>query len=223
MRVLTCLAASLLTACATRPAPVTVEAPLRAAPPPVVAATGSLWNQEPASLFGNRRARAIGDILTVIVEIDDEAELDNEVDRSRQVSETFSLRSLFGAEQALADALPNGAGLDPAIDYERSRDFSGTGSVRREDRITLRLAARVTDLLPNGDMLISGEQIVRVNHDERILRAEGIIRPEDISRANTIAHDKIAEARIGYVGRGAIDRTLRPGWGERVVDIITPF
>ncbi|MEM6649160.1 MAG: flagellar basal body L-ring protein FlgH [Pseudomonadota bacterium] len=190
---------------------------------PHQAATASLWNQAPESLFGNRRARSVGDILTVIVEINEEAEIDNEVDRSRSTSEVFSVRSLFGGSEYAANVLPGGATLEPGVDFNRDRSFSGNGSIRREDRITLRLAAKVVDKLPNGYLVIEGEQSVRVNHDERILRAAGTVRPEDISRSNTIAHDRIADAQIGYVGRGAIDRTIKPRKGNRLLDIIIPF
>ena len=187
--------------------------------PPMQAAlihptTGSLWNQAPESLFGNRRARHIGDILTVIVEIDEEAEIDNQIDRNQSNSEIFRVGALFGAPGYAANVLPGGATLDPGVDFNRDRSFSGGGSLKREDRVTLRLAARVTDMLPNGYLVISGEQSVRVNHEERILRAEGVIRPEDISRSNTIQHDRIANAKIGYVGRGALDRAVKPRFGN---------
>lgn len=186
-------------------------------------AAGSLWNQDPESLFGNRRARVVGDILTVIVEIDEEAELENEVDRTRTTAETFSMRNLLGGARYAENVLPAGATLDPGVDFDRSRTFSGAGTVRRQDRITLRLAARVVDTLPNGDLVIDGHQEVRVNHDTRVLRASGVVRPEDISRTNTIPHDRIADAQIGYVGRGALNRNVKPRAGNRLLDIIIPF
>lgn len=194
-----------------------------ATPTDPLPATGSLWNQEPASLFGNRRARNIGDVLTVIVEINEEAEIGNEVDRIRNTSEVFAVRSLFGLPDAADTVLPEGANLAPAVDFERDRSFQGRGNIRREDRITLRLAARVESTLPNGDLVIEGIQKVRVNHEERILRASGIVRPEDISRSNTITHDKIAEAHIDYVGKGEISRTVKPRIGNRALDWIIPF
>ena len=185
------------------------------------AATASLWNQHPQSLFGNRRARAVGDILTVIVEIDEEAEIGNEVQRARSGSQSFSVDGLFGLPQEVS--LPGGAPWSPAVDLSRQQQQQGGGTLRREDRVTLRLAARVVDRLPNGDLVIEGRQSVQVNYEERVLRAAGIVRPEDISRSNTVTHDKIAEAEIAYVGRGAIDRAVRPRIGDRILDVIIPF
>ncbi|MEM9422605.1 MAG: flagellar basal body L-ring protein FlgH, partial [Pseudomonadota bacterium] len=185
--------------------------------------SASLWNQAPESLFGNRRARAIGDILTVVVEIDEEAEIDNSVDKSRSNQDNFSVRALFGAPSWAQNTLPGGATLDPGVDFSRDKSVSNSGSIKREDKITLRLAARVVEMLPNGYMVIRGEQRVRVNYEERVLRAEGIIRPEDISRSNTVPHDRIAEAKIGYVGQGEINRTVKPRLGNRVLDAIIPF
>lgn len=186
-------------------------------------ATGSLWNQEPASLFGNRRARNVGDVLTVIVEIDERAEIRNEMDRERNTNEVFNARALLGLPDVAETVLPSSANLTPGVDFERARSFEGRGRLRREDRLTLRLAARVRESLPNGDLVIDGEQQVRINHEVRILRATGIVRPEDISRNNTITHDKIAEAHIDYVGRGSMDRTVKPRIGNRALDWIIPF
>ncbi|MBB4660310.1 flagellar basal body L-ring protein FlgH [Parvularcula dongshanensis] len=216
---------ALLAACASTPEPVP-EPPVPergvhgAAVPPAV---GSLWNQDPQSLFGNRRAREVGDILTVIVEIDEEAEIMGELETARTSQRSLGIRSLFGGPEAVAGQLPGGAGLDPAIDLDSAQARSGGGSLRREDRVTLRLAARVIERLPNGDLVIDGHQSVRVNYEERTLRAAGIVRPEDISRSNTVTHDKIAEAQIGYVGRGVIDRSIRPRLGDRLLDALTPF
>ncbi|WOI52955.1 flagellar basal body L-ring protein FlgH [Parvularcula sp. LCG005] len=214
-------------ACAHRSAPAIEQLP---PPAPIsqrdgigLPATASLWRQEPESLFGNRRARVVGDILTVIVEIDEEAELKNEVDRDRTSSDSFDMSALFGLPEYAANTLPGGATLTPGVDLNRQRQFSGSGQIRRQDKVTLRLAARVVEQLPNGYLVIRGQQSVRVNYEERILRAEGIVRPEDISRSNTIPHDRIADARIGYVGRGAIDRSVKPGWGTRLLDTVIPF
>ena len=220
------LIALLLAACASRPDvpdPADAPAPRDVITPPEHPATASLWNQDPESLFGNRRAREVGDILTVIVSIDEEAEIGNDVTRTRTSERRFGITGLFGLPQATAGTLPGGASLDQAIDLGGEQATQGGGTLRREDRVTLRLAARVVERMPNGDLRIEGTQAVRVNYEERILRAAGIVRPEDISRANTVTHDKIAEARIAYVGRGALDRAVRPRIGDRVLDAVLPF
>lgn len=214
-------AAATLAACASTP-----DTPQTPDPTPYrtdIPATASLWDTHPQSLFGNRRARQVGDILTLIVEIDEEAEIGNQVQRSRSTERSFGVGALFGLPQWAQGRLPGGAGIDEAVDLGANSSNSGGGTLRREDRVTLRLAARVTERLPNGDLVVEGRQSVQVNREERLLRASGIVRPEDISRANTITHDKMAEADIGYVGRGAIGRSVSPRIGERLLDILTPF
>ena len=221
-RALRLSAALLLAACASKPGPVEPETrsvPYQADTP----ATASLWNQAPQSLFGNRRAREVGDILTLIVEIDEGAEIGNQVQRNRTSERSFGVGALFGLPQWASGRLPGGAGIEDSVELGGGSRAQGGGTLRREDRVTLRLAARVTERLPNGDLVVEGRQSVRVGAEERRLHASGIVRPEDISRANTITHDKMAEAEIGYVGRGALDRAGRPRLGERVLDMLTPF
>lgn len=192
------------------------EAP-EAAPP------GGLWRSGPQSLFGDRRARAVGDILTIVVEIDDEAELRNRTERQRDASEEVSVPALLGLNTLAQRALPGGAGLDPAIDASSASQSNGEGAIRRRERITLRIAAAVTAVLANGNLAVRGSQEVRVNEELRDLRVEGVIRREDITRANVIGYDKIAEARIGYGGRGDVTRVNRTRYGQKLIDLVSPF
>lgn len=184
---------------------------------------GGLWRSGPQSLFGDRRARAVGDIVTIVVEIDDEAELRNRTERQRDASEEVSVPALLGLNTLAQRALPGGAGLDPAIDASSASQSNGEGAIRRRERITLRIAAAVTAVLPNGSMIVHGSQEVRVNEELRDLRVEGVIRREDITRANIIAYDKIAEARIAYGGRGDVSRVNRTRYGQKLIDLVSPF
>lgn len=185
--------------------------------------TASLWNQEPQSLFGNRRARNVGDILTVIVSVDEVAEMQNSLERTRTNTENFNVNALFGAPEWAANTLPGGASLSPGVDLSRTADMSGDGSVRRQERITLRLAAEVVEQRSNGHLVILGTQRIRVNHEIRDLRLHGIVRPEDITRDNTITHEKIAAADIVYTGRGQTTGTTRPRFGSRLLNTLVPF
>lgn len=184
--------------------------------------TASLWNQEPQSLFGNRRARNVGDILTVIVSVDEIAEMQNSLERTRTSNENFNANALFGVPEWAANTLPGGSSLTPGVDLSRSADLSGDGSVRRQERITLQLAAEVIEQRPNGHLVILGTQRIRVNHEIRDLRLHGIVRPEDITRDNTITHEKIAAADIVYTGRGQVTATTKPRWGSQLLDILVP-
>ncbi len=121
----------------------------RAAPPPTEpASSGSLWHSGPTSLFGDRRARTLGDILTVVIEIDEQAELKNRTDRTRDASEGLSVPNFFGLASLAADVLPNGATLAPAIDATSSTSNNGDGNIKREEKITLQVAATVSHVLP---------------------------------------------------------------------------
>lgn len=207
----------------------------RAAPAPVVAMTmaaapigtpatpGSLWRSGPESLFGDRRARKVGDIVTVLVEIDDEAEIRNRTDRKRDGSEELSVPAMLGVETLARRVLPGVAGLDPAIETSSQSATSGEGVIKREEKITLRVAATVVGVLPNGHLAVEGRQEVRVNYELRDLEVSGVIRTEDISRSNVITYDKIAEARISYGGRGQISDLQRARYGQQIIDLISPF
>jgi flagellar L-ring protein precursor FlgH len=187
------------------------------------ATSGSLWRSGPESLFGDRRARKKGDIVTVVVQIDDEAEIRNRTDRKRDSSEELRAPALLGAGTLAQRVLPGGAGIDPAIDASSQSTSSGEGTVKRQEKITLRVAATVVDVLENGHLAVQGSQEVRVNYELRDLQVSGVIRPEDISRSNAITYDKIAEARISYGGRGQISELQRARYGQRVIDLISPF
>ena len=192
-------------------------------PPVEEAGQGSLWRSGPQSLFGDRRARTKGDILTVVIEINENAEIRNRTNRTKTGEENLSVPALFGVQALAATALPGTSGLSPALDASSTSTTVGDGRTQREERITLRLAATVQRVLPNGHLVIFGDQEVRVNNELRDLQVAGVIRPEDISRQNLITYDKIASARVSYGGRGQLMDLQQPRYGSQIVDIISPF
>ncbi len=183
----------------------------------------SLWSADTGSLFGDRRAAQRGDILTVVIEINDRAEFTNQSDRSRTGAQTMGVPSLFGIPQRLDARLPEGATMADAVDTSSSSTFKGDGSTARQERLTLRVAATVVEELPNGVLRIEGQQEVRVNFELRELVVTGYVRPADISRQNEISYDRIAGARIAYGGRGQISDVLLPRWGHQVTEHVLPF
>lgn len=184
----------------------------------------SLWSSSPKSLFGDQRASQYGDILTVVVEIDDEAEMINSSSQTRQSDQDFSVNALFGLPEYMnSRVLPTGASLAPAVDLNRSSAVTGNGNIKREEKLTLRLAARVVEVLPNGYLSLAGRQEIMVNNETRYLQVTGLVRTQDISRRNTITYDKIAEARIFYGGQGQVTQTVKPGLGNKVLSKIIPF
>jgi flagellar L-ring protein FlgH len=181
---------------------------------------GSLWHTGPTGLLGDKRARTLGDILTVMIEIDEEASISNSTDRSRDGSESASVGAFFGLGGVLESEI---GGMTPELEMGSTSNFSGSGSVKRNEELSLRVAATVVRVLPNGHFVIEGDQEVRVNNELRDLHVAGIVRPEDISRHNEIAYDRIAGARISYGGRGQITSAQQPRWGQQVVDRVVPY
>ena len=192
-------------------------------PKKVVRQQNSLWQSDRVTFFKDQRANDVGDIITVIIDIDDEAELENETERTRNNGETAQLPNLLGYEQSLDRVLPEA--IDPAnlTNLGSTSNSNGMGSIEREEEIEVRMAALITQMLPNGNMVIHGRQEVLVNFEKRILEVNGVIRPEDISVENTVSYDQIAEARIVYGGEGQITDVQQPRYGQQLYDIIFPF
>jgi flagellar L-ring protein precursor FlgH len=183
----------------------------------------SLWRPGSRAFFKDQRANQIGDILTVNIVIDDEATIENETARSRSGTEDASLGALLGYEAALSRILPEAISNTSLIDADSDSSFAGSGTVDRKETINLTVAAIVSQLLPNGNMVIAGSQEVRVNYEKRVLTVSGVVRPEDISSTNTIRHTQIAEARISYGGVGQLTDVQQPRYGQQLFDIVFPF
>jgi len=176
----------------------------------------SLWNDEQSQLYKDVRAMRAGDILTVFISINDRATLNNESDRSRTTTRKFGVGG--GYEW-------NGVGSSGGADFDlASRSASaGTGATARSENIRLSVAAVVTEVLPNGNLVIRGSQEVRVNAELRILTIAGIVRPTDIDARNSLPYERIAEARISYGGRGRLTEVQQPPYGQQILDVISPF
>ena len=193
------------------------------APQPEVKKENSLWSASRQTFFEDQRANEVGDILTVLIDINDEAELENESERTRNANESAGLNSFLGYELDLGQLLPEAVDNTDLVDAGTTSSHSGEGSIEREEEINLQMAATVTQVLPNGNLVIHGKQEVRVNFENRILQIAGVIRPEDITPQNTIGHQQIAEARISYGGEGQITNVQQPRIGQQVYDILMPF
>lgn len=184
----------------------------------------SLWSSNRQAFFEDQRAKQIGDILTVMVSMETEAEFESTSTRSRSAGENTGIDALAGFESYLASkALPDGADVTNLADLTSTSNNNNTGSTESEDTLELKIAAVVSQILPNGNMVITGRQEFRVNHEKRVLEVAGVIRPEDIMIDNSIAYDKIAEARIGYGGKGFISDVQQPRLGQQIFDILMPY
>ncbi|MCB1478702.1 MAG: flagellar basal body L-ring protein FlgH [Tepidamorphaceae bacterium] len=200
--------------------PVTMPMP---EPEPPVYNSNALWRTGARAFFRDQRAARVGDILTVRVAISDSAKISNATKRNRTASDSVSINGAAGLESIINKLLPAESSASALVDTTSSGSASGDGSVDRSESIVTNIAAVVTQVLPNGNLVIEGRQEVRVNFEKRELVVAGIVRPEDIGSDNMIDSEKIAEARVAYGGRGHISDVQQPRYGSQVLDILLPF
>jgi flagellar L-ring protein FlgH len=190
---------------------------------PIAFASNSLWRQGSRAFFKDQRAALVGDIMTVRVRVTDRAQLDNQTKRSRKNDESFGAEHAFGIEADFKKIFPDDVKADALLNADSASSSQGAGSVRRSEQLVTNVAAVVTQVLPNGNLVIEGKQEIRVNFEIRELIVGGVVRPEDIEADNTIDSTKIAQARIAYGGRGQITDVQQPRYGQQVMDIVLPF
>ncbi|MDA0661648.1 MAG: flagellar basal body L-ring protein FlgH [Proteobacteria bacterium] len=194
-------------------------------PAPVLAHhnPNSLWRTGSRAFFKDLRANQIGDIVTVVIAVDDQADLENETARARAATEDAGLGALLGYQASLNRLLPQA--VDPAnlLNVNSNTSNNGNGSIARDEQITLRVAAVISQVLPNGNLVLHGRQEIRVNYEVREIQVTGVIRPQDITNENQIPHEQIAELRVSYGGRGQLSDLQQPRYGNQLIDIIFPF
>jgi len=183
----------------------------------------SLWDSNRQTFFKDQRATAVGDILTVMISIDDEAKLDNETERSRKNGENAGIDNFFGLEGSLGQVLPQAVDPENLVGVNSDSTHNGKGSIDRKEQIEVKLAAVITQVLPNGNFVIHGQQEMRVNFEKRVVGVDGIIRPQDVSVNNSVNYEQIAEARVTYGGEGQITDVQQPRYGQQVYDVLMPF
>jgi flagellar L-ring protein precursor FlgH len=189
-------------------------------PQPAAYSPNSLWRNGSRAFFKDQRAHEIGDILTVTVNINDTATFANETQRSRVNTEDSGITNFFGVKNL---PLTNQALPARILTTDGTTSTDGKGSINRAETLTTNVAAIVTQVLPNGNLVVEGKQEIRVNFEMRQLIVGGIVRPEDIQSDNTIDSTKIAEARIAYGGKGQIMDVQQPPYGQQFFDIVLPF
>lgn len=188
--------------------------------PPKMAPGFSTWSDAGADLFRDARAMRIGDVITVKISIKDKASIDSSSSRTRDSE--IGLGQSMGYGLKTDHYAATGSGNLDAQSKSNSAS-NGKGAISRSESIELMVAAVVTNVLPNGHLVINGTQEVRVNFELRELTVAGVVRPRDVSTDNVVSYDRIAEARISYGGRGRITEVQQPPWGQQLIDLVAPF
>ena len=183
----------------------------------------SLWRSGARAFFKDHRAKNIGDIVTVVLSLEDSVDWANQTTRKRADSETTGVPNLLGLEAEFAKVLPQAIAPATVLGFSDQHDTDGTGSIKRNETMSLTFAAVVTQILPNGSLVIVGRQEILVNKEVRELMVTGVIRPSDIDSDNTIADNNIAEMRVAYGGSGTLSQLQQPRWGTQIWDVIFPF
>src|SRR5512134_582747 len=193
------------------------------APMPAQDNPNSLWRPGARAFFKDIRAKEVGDSLTVRLKLDDSAKMSNKTKRKRDDSENMGLQALMGYEATLGKILPKGHNSADLFGFGTKSNTDGDGDIGRSESIEITFAALVTQVLPNGSLAIIGRQEVRVNYELRELMLTGVVRQQDIEADNSISHERIAEMRVAYGGRGTLSDLQQPRWGTQVMDILLPF
>jgi flagellar L-ring protein precursor FlgH len=179
----------------------------------------ALWRSGSRAFFKDQRAAQVGDIVTVLVNMNDAANLKNVTSATRASTESAGMPNFFGLETLL----PKSITPSTLVAFSSGNNNTGTGQIQRTEAVTLRLAGIVTQVLPNGNLVIAARQEFLVNSELRELQVTGVIRPQDIASDNTVLHDRMAEARIAYGGKGQLTDLQRARWGQQMMDILLPF
>jgi flagellar L-ring protein FlgH len=197
--------------------PMSMPMPARQPPPNE---PDALWRSGSRAFFKDQRAAQVGDVVTIVVNMNDAANLKNVTSADRASTESAGVPNMFGMEALLPKTI-----VDPSklLSASSGNTNTGTGQIQRNETVTLRLAGVVTQVLPNGNLVVAARQEFLVNSELRSLQVTGVIRPQDIASDNTVQHDRMAEARIEYGGRGQLTDIQTPRWGQQMMDILLPF
>lgn len=206
----------------TQPAYQPVTMPM---PAPVIAERqpSSLWRPGARAFLKDQRASNVGDVVTVVINLNEGAKISNDTKTNRTSGEKADANNFLGYETKLSKVFPSAIDPTALVDTSSTSSNEGSGSVDRKEQVTVSVAATITQVLPNGNLVVQGRQEMRVNYDVRDLQVAGVIRPQDISATNTIPFDQIAEARLSYSGHGQISDKQQPRYGEQIFDVLFPF
>lgn len=191
-------------------------------PQPVDVQANSLWRPGGRQFFKDQRAHAVGDVLTVLINVNDVANEMNSTSIQRNANDGMNMPNFLGLERTIPHALPHANPASLVATNSANQNVT-LGQIQRNEQVTTSLAGIITKVLPNANMVVVARQMMRVNGEMRELVVTGVVRPEDIASDNTVMHDRLAEARIIYGGRGTMSDQQVPRYGQQLLDVLLPF
>ncbi|MDO8425902.1 MAG: flagellar basal body L-ring protein FlgH [Deltaproteobacteria bacterium] len=188
---------------------------------------GSIWPGETSrnGLFQDLRARNIGDIVTIEVSEKTSAIKEATTSTARNSSEDIAIQKFLGLPLnfGMKNFLNQGNPFSPEVQSSYEAKFDGSGTTKRSGELNATIAARVVEILKNGNLVLEGKKDTIVNNELQYIVLSGIVRPEDITKANTVSSTLVSDARIEYSGKGVVADEQSPGWMRRILDNVWPF
>ena len=180
---------------------------------------GAIYAAGPSlNLYGDRRARDVGDLLTITLSENTQAQTTANTATSKESELALGTPTIFGAPVTLGGRDILGASATG------SRDFTGRGNSAQSNRLQGNVTVTVIQRMPNGNLVVQGQKNLRLNQGDELVQVQGIVRPGDISQDNTVPSSRVAEARIVYGGRGAVAQSNAQGWLSRFFNsALSPF
>jgi flagellar L-ring protein FlgH len=182
----------------------------------------SLWKSDASrSMIADKRAAAVGDIVTILVQENNTASKDNSTQTSKKSSVDAAIEAFLYSPNA--SKLLTKKGQLPAMKLAGAQDFAGSGKISNSEKVAARIAVRVVDVLPNRNLVIEGARQIAFSGETQDAVLRGVVRVEDITANNTIFSYNIADATIKYVSKGTVTDNQRKGWFTKIWDKVTPF
>lgn len=189
---------------------------------PLLAPAQSLWRDGASKpMFSDKRAAAVGDLLTILVQENTTASKDNKTATSKKAAVDASIATFLYSPGASSFLTKKGA--MPALKYSAQNDFNGGGTINNSEQIVAQITVRVIDVLPNKTLLVEGVRETAFSGEKQKVILHGTVRQEDVTANNTVFSYNVADAKIQITSSGAITDSQRKGWFTKIWDWITPF
>lgn len=192
-------------------------------PEPSRSNMNSLWQTGSRAFFKDQRANRVGDVITVLVDLQDKSKVDSNNTYNRSAAHKSNLAKFFGFESKFTSIFPKEVDPTSLTDTSSNSQKTGRGLLDRKDTLSLKIGATIIQILPNGNLVIQGRQEILFETELRVVEVKGVIRREDVSSNNTIPYEKISEARIAYGGRGDVSDVGAVPWAQQTLNRVMPW